>query len=82
MSECKFMKDCAFYNDRMDKMPASGRLMKNFFCHKSPERCARMRRESFIPVSDTSNKLTPFGFEIVLGEGSSRDTSTVTGKRP
>lgn len=41
MSRCEKLEKCPFFNDKMDKMPSISSLMKQNFCEKNKENCAR-----------------------------------------
>jgi hypothetical protein len=35
MQTCKYIDDCAFYNNRLEVMPSETNFMKSFFCRKN-----------------------------------------------
>ena len=63
MSQCKFIENCAFYNNMLTGIPNDGIFFKNLFCTKKPEKCARLRESGSRDVSDTRNMINPLGIE-------------------
>lgn len=41
MADCELKQGCIFFNDRMADMPAMASLMKQTYCTRDPDRCAR-----------------------------------------
>lgn len=41
MAECERSRACAFFNNRLNHMPALSEELKNRFCLRMKERCAR-----------------------------------------
>jgi len=39
--ECEFKRDCLFFNDRMEHMPAESGVYKRLYCHGNSNNCAR-----------------------------------------
>jgi hypothetical protein len=39
--ECPMVPKCAFFNDRMANMPETAAALKNTYCQKDYENCAR-----------------------------------------
>ena len=39
--ECEFMRDCLFFNDKMEQMPVESRVYKRIYCHDNYNNCAR-----------------------------------------
>lgn len=41
MARCNYIKDCNFFNDRLDSIPALAALMKENYCRGNYLDCAR-----------------------------------------
>ncbi len=41
MAKCEFLQTCPFFNDVMANMPTSAMMMKEKYCEKGLEQCAR-----------------------------------------
>ena len=42
MPECELLKDCAFFNDKLDNMPGPTHLFKQLYCLSDNSICARL----------------------------------------
>ena len=59
MAECRFLGECAFYNDRLKDMPTTGEFIKMVYCLKTPDVCLRLKQAEAIPVSNIRDRTTP-----------------------
>ncbi|MGA1821378.1 MAG: hypothetical protein ACMUIG_02490 [Thermoplasmatota archaeon] len=41
MTDCDYLSTCPFFNDRMDYIPEKAEQMKNGYCRRAGEGCAR-----------------------------------------
>lgn len=67
MSQCKFIEECAFYNNRLEGIPNEGEFFKKLFCLRMPEKCARLKTAGIVDVSDIRNTANPLGIEYGRG---------------
>lgn len=63
MAKCAKMSECVFYekaaHDEFDPL----KYVWRDFCHLSPSRCVRLRRDRLASVSDSQNRVSPLGFD-------------------
>ena len=59
MAECDKLPTCAFFNDRMENMPAAAALLKQQYCQGSFEACARYRVETKLGSTSVPAYLLP-----------------------
>jgi len=64
LAECRLIPECAFYNDRISKMPSTAEFMKIVYCHQRSEECQRLHRSKHNPVSGTANNTDPVGLNV------------------
>ncbi len=43
MPDCEHLAACPFFNDRMSRMPAMADLVKEHYCRRHFDQCARFR---------------------------------------
>ncbi len=41
MPDCEMLEKCIFFNDKMENMPDTAEIIKNYYCRKFYHRCAR-----------------------------------------
>lgn len=41
MADCELLSTCAFFNDKMARMPATSELLKKDYCRGNNQTCAR-----------------------------------------
>jgi hypothetical protein len=59
MAECDKLPTCAFFNDRMESMPAAAALLKQQYCQGDFEVCARYRVEAKLGSTSVPAYLLP-----------------------
>lgn len=42
MAECKLIRTCIFFNDKMANMPSTAEIFKTLFCKGEYDNCARL----------------------------------------
>jgi len=64
LAECRLIPECAFYNDRISRMPSTAEFMKMVYCHQRSEECQRLHHSKLNPVSGPGNITDPVGLNI------------------
>lgn len=59
MAECNFIRECAFFNDRLHDMPLTKDFLKDMYCLNRPLTCLRLKKSETAPVGNMDNRATP-----------------------
>jgi len=59
MSDCECLQKCAFFNDKVDKLPALSNILKRDFCRGDKNKCARYLLFSRLGPQSVPNYLYP-----------------------
>jgi hypothetical protein len=59
MAECESIEKCAFFHDKMAKVPASANLMKDNYCKKNFHNCARFMVSKHLGKGSVPSDLYP-----------------------
>ena len=59
MPDCIFIKECAFYNNKLKDTRGMNDFLKGIFCHMKPVSCMRLRLSGSYGVSSAENNTTP-----------------------
>jgi len=65
MNECKNLKNCPFFNDKMVKMPATAKLFKARYCNSNFNECARFVMANLVEGNEVPLDLFPNQHERV-----------------
>ena len=59
MAECDRLESCLFFNDKLEDVPAASTLLKQQYCQKDFEHCARHRVETKLGSTSVPPDLFP-----------------------
>lgn len=61
MSKCTNLKECAFYNNKLVGVNDEAKFLKELYCMKKSEKCARVIMSGEKSLDDTNNYMNPIG---------------------